>query len=65
MTAEVESAETHWLTSDDLARLLQVKPGTIANWRTSHKGPPFVRIGGFVRYRSDAVRSWIETQPTT
>lgn len=62
--SEAPVSEVQWLTPDDLARMWQVSVGTIANWRTSKKGPEFVRIGGLVRYRPEAVQAWLEAQPT-
>lgn len=64
MSAPAEN-EVQWLTPEDLARMWQVSVGTIANWRTSKKGPEFVRIGGLVRYRPEAVQAWVDKQPTT
>lgn len=62
--SEAPAVEIQWLTPDDLARMWQVSAGTIANWRTNKKGPEFVRIGGLVRYRPEAVQAWLEAQPT-
>lgn len=54
---------SEWLTPEDLGRSWQLSPGTLANWRTNKKGPPFVRFGGLVRYRRDAVEEWHKAQP--
>jgi hypothetical protein len=62
--SETPAAEVQWLTPDDLARMWQVSVGTIANWRTSKKGPEFIRIGGLVRYSPEAVSAWLAKQPT-
>jgi predicted DNA-binding transcriptional regulator AlpA len=62
--SETPALEVQWLTPDDLARMWQVSVGTIANWRTSKKGPEFVRIGGLVRYSPEAVQAWLAKQPT-
>jgi hypothetical protein len=58
------ASESEWLTPEDLARMWQVAVGTINNWRGQKKGPEFVRIGGLVRYSPDAVKAWVEKQPT-
>jgi predicted DNA-binding transcriptional regulator AlpA len=63
--SEALGPETQWLTPEDLARMWQVSPGTIANWRTNKKGPEFIRIGGLVRYSPEAVQAWLAKQPTT
>jgi hypothetical protein len=62
--SEALGPETQWLTPEDLARMWQVSPGTIANWRTNKKGPEFIRIGGLVRYSPEAVQAWLDKQPT-
>lgn len=55
--------ESEWLTPEDLGKSWQLAPGTLANWRTTKKGPPFVRIGGMVRYRRDTAEAWLKAQP--
>jgi hypothetical protein len=35
---------------------------TFRNWRSAGVGPPFVRIGGRIFYRPDAVREWAKQQ---
>lgn len=37
-----------------------VTKGTLANWRSKRKGPPFVKFGHSVRYRVDQVIGWEE-----
>lgn len=61
--SDTQPPEVQWLTGEDLAKRWQVSPGTIANWRlTPGKGPEFKRIGGMVRYRSEAVKAWEDEQ---
>lgn len=62
--SETPDIEVQWLTPEDLAKMWQVSPGTIANWRTNKKGPDFIRIGGLVRYSPAAVQAWLAKQPT-
>lgn len=56
--------ESEWLTPEDLGKSWQLAPGTLANWRTQKTGPAFVRIGGMVRYRRDAIEAWLKAQPS-
>lgn len=35
-----------------------VSPGTLANWRSQGKGPPYQKIGSKVLYRLDKVIEW-------
>lgn len=64
MSQQTAESPPQWLTPEDLANMLQISIGTIANWRTNKKGPEFVRIGGVVRYNPEAVNAWIKAQPT-
>jgi hypothetical protein len=35
-----------------------ISPGTLANWRSLGKGPPYIKLGGRVRYPLDALAAW-------
>ena len=41
--ADEHAAE--FLSTEDLAARWYMSPGTLANWRSSETGPPFVRLG--------------------
>lgn len=43
----------------ELGELLGVPVGTLANWRSARTGPPFVKVGRHVRYRTSDVDEWI------
>jgi Helix-turn-helix domain len=32
---------------------------TLQNWRRRGKGPPFIRIGGQIRYDREAIELWL------
>lgn len=54
------------LTTEDLAKILRVAPGTLARWRVSGKGPPFQRRGlGRVVYDAEQVRAWAKAERVT
>ena len=44
------------------AKYIGVKPGTLNQWRTMGKGPVFLRVGRFVRYRLSALDAWLDKQ---
>lgn len=44
-----------YLTSRELAKRLAVTEKTIIRWRSSNIGPPFIRIGGTIRYKMEDV----------
>lgn len=47
------------LRAADVAKLLGIPVATLANWRASGKGPPYLRVGRHVRYRDADVEAWI------
>ena len=53
--------ETLW-TTEQTARVLGMKAHTLEKWRTTGAGPPFIYVGGAVRYRPSAVEAWLESQ---
>jgi excisionase family DNA binding protein len=55
------------MTTDELATFLRVPVRTLEAWRQARppKGPPFLRVGGQIRYRPEAVQEWLNRQETT
>jgi hypothetical protein len=53
-----------WLTSDEVAALLRVRPATVAQWRWRRRGPAFVKLAdgpaGKVRYERREVERWMK-----
>lgn len=47
------------LSEDELATLLEVKPHTLAVWRSEGKGPDYTRLGKSVFYRQADVETWV------
>lgn len=52
------------LTAQEVAALIGLAEGTLANWRSQGGdiGPPFVKLGGMVRYRRTDLEAWIAAQ---
>lgn len=46
-------------TTPQLAKRLQVPPSTLVYWRQRREGPPFARIGKYVRYLAADVDNWL------
>ncbi len=58
-----EVTETRPLLSvRDVAKLVQVDPGTVRNWREQGKLPAAVKIGGVIRWDADDIDRWLEEQ---
>ena len=47
------------ISNAELARRLDRTPDTLAAWRKSGKGPPFIRIGNRVFYREEDYETWL------
>lgn len=55
--------EVTWMSPLEVSRLLQIKPRTLAEWRSQRKGPNYYKVGAYVRYREADVRAWLEARP--
>ena len=55
-----ESAAEQLLTVDEVAALLQVPKSTLYYWRYQRQGPPAVRIGRALRYRTTDINAFVE-----
>ena len=47
------------LTTLELAQWLQLNVSTLKHWRGRGDGPPWVMVGGAVRYRAADVEGWL------
>ena len=48
------------LTPEQVAKRLGIKVDTLKNWRTKKRnGPPYVKVGGVVRYRPADIEAFI------
>ena len=58
---EPQSAVTDLLNEDQAASVLQVKPNTLAVWRSTKRyAIPFVKIGACVRYKRADLEAFIQ-----
>jgi excisionase family DNA binding protein len=48
-----------FLSSDYVAEWLALTRNTLEKWRVRGEGPPFVKVGGRVRYRRSDVLAWV------
>ena len=46
------------LTQNELAELWRLSPRTLEKWRTLGIGPDYIKVGGRVRYREDAIHAY-------
>jgi predicted DNA-binding transcriptional regulator AlpA len=52
-----------FLTREQLAERLGLKPKTLQNWANNGKGPRSYRLeGGFAVYKTEDVSAWLERQ---
>ena len=50
------------LSEADAARVLNISPGTLRNWRSQGRGPEFVKMGAAVRYTEPGLTSFTESR---
>ena len=48
-----------WISRDQLAQDLTIKPDTLSRWEARREGPPCMRIGRKVFYRRSSVEAWL------
>ncbi len=48
------------MTPQELALLLHIPVGTLYAWRHKGLGPPAVRVGRHLRYRTGDVEAWLD-----
>ena len=46
----------------EVAAAIGVKPQTLAAWRNRGEGPPFVKVGKLIRYRTSDINKWLATR---
>ncbi|MFG2868523.1 helix-turn-helix domain-containing protein [Streptomyces sp. NPDC048338] len=54
-----------WLTTDELAGILNLDPSTLRRWRTAHplQGPPFVHVSDRITlYSAIDVEHWLRSR---
>jgi len=50
------------LTAPELAALLGLQVQSLARWRCTREGPPYLKVGRAVRYRQADVDAWLARQ---
>jgi len=50
------------ISPEEAAERLGVRPSTLANWRYRGGGPPYIKVGGRVRYRLAELGDWLDGQ---
>jgi excisionase family DNA binding protein len=46
----------------EVAEVTGLSVHTLAVWRTKNEGPRYVKVGRFVRYRSEDLDAWLESR---
>jgi hypothetical protein len=55
----MEKHEAEYLTPAELSVKITIPLATLAYWRATRQGPPFLRVGRHVRYDVTDVHAWI------
>lgn len=58
------ASSVEFLNESQLAQHLNVSIATVRRWRMRNTGPPFKKIGSSVRYATDKLKSWVDSQPS-
>jgi hypothetical protein len=48
--------------SIETAKLLRLRPQTLATWRAERRGPPYVKVGRHCYYRRADIHHWLGAQ---
>jgi hypothetical protein len=61
MTAVTPLTTRHQSPVDETgaAQLIGCAPRTLANWRSQHRGPRFIRVGRLIRYRVEDLQEFL------
>jgi predicted DNA-binding transcriptional regulator AlpA len=51
------------LNENDVARITGLSVASVRRWRLLRQGPKFIKINSAVRYRTEDVRTWLESRP--
>ena len=54
-----------YLKTSQAAEIAQLAEQTLINWRYRRKGPPWIKVGGSVRYEQGALYQWMAAQTHT
>lgn len=61
MTNKLElNNNEQFLNEKELAKILNIKPETLRNWRWDGKGPIYIKLGSNVRYRMSDVQDFLD-----
>ncbi len=47
-----------------VARVTGLSVASVRRWRLFRQGPKYLKIGAAVRYKPEAISSWLESRPT-
>ena len=53
------------LTTQEAAALLDVHPATLAAWRSTARGPAFIKLGSKVGYDRQDIDAWLDRNRRT
>jgi len=60
----VGNEEIRLISEKEVARILCVSVKTVRRWRASNDGPSYLKIGRLVKYRLEALHSFLNAVPT-
>lgn len=59
----VSNVVAELLNEHDVARITGLSVASVRRWRLFRQGPKYLKIGAAVRYRTEDIRSWLDSRP--
>ena len=60
MAADLLEARSRTIDAVEAGERLGLSARTLANLRSRHTGPPYLRVGGRIRYRLPEIALWLD-----
>ena len=60
MAADLLEARSRTIDAAEAGERLGLSPRTLANLRSRRTGPPYLRVGGRIRYRITELAGWLD-----
>ena len=62
---EKARAEPAVMNTANAAAYLDMRPGPLEIWRSTRRGPPYIKVGRSVRYRRSDLDAWLDQRTHT
>ena len=56
---------TMLISPEETGQRLEKSQKTLANWRCAGRGPAYIKIGDLIRYDTNDLEAWLQSQKVT